>query len=1286
MIVRIAHNIWRLCWFCLIVLLTLFALYLIVGRLLSLSLISDREQVEQLLKDNGLTFLALSEVESQWQVHDPRISVIGVTYGDATQPAIAIDELTIELDSIGSLIHRTPVLSEVSVKGVRFRLMQDAKGFWIDGLPRGEGELNVEPLLNLLPHLQLLQLEEVAIEFESPAVSLQIAAKANQPWIVAGEDSIKQLSMPMHVTREGGESSESAAINLRGFYEGDIREEDFLANLYFEATAVTLDGLLGATAEEKLFSSAVLDARIWLSANHDGIDASAELTLSNIDAGRSLGEIRLLDSLATEIRYAGPSFREGILSIPSVDIVGDNFTLSLGRLDAAIGLLGGIPYIAANLALLDVQAANTLVSYAGRKALLSERLGSAMAAVSPAGQLENIQFLIDLESWQPKLVGSVNNYSMKSYLGVPAVDRVNGLISLQPDLGYIDIDSEGFEMYFANMFGEPWPFDIGRGRVGYQVRPEGVAVTSGLIELRVGALDAFGKVALSLPPRREDQTWGLTLGILDADLLDASRYIPNTMSADLSDWLERSVKQGKGTESGLTFHGALFRGSPAVRKSHDLFFKVEETELEYHPDWPTIAHASATVHVNSYFVSSKGVTGRVFESDLMDAEVFIPITLGQPVDTVLVKGRALGPLSNGVRVLNETPLSDLTAQMASSWQAEGEMNAGLQIEVPIGPRNSEAIDVDVVVDLQDTMLDMPEFDIAVDKLTGQINYRSQSGLAADSITGEIFGFPVRGNLSTTSSDDSGEIMLALNGRVDAVSLYDWSDQILLSRAAGVIDYQASLHVPFGGARDEVYVEARSNLVGVTLNLPYPLNKASAESPRSFSYRQTFNEPGFRVDINWDDEVRASLKIADGFVKGGRLHFGTTPPGALAYDAIRITGVLPSLSFSDWLETTTALGELSEVSLEAEIAESVASADLRINSFDVYSLELIDVDAVVTRDDGAWLAHLRNEMLQGQVRVDDDDSEPLKISLDRLSFTGEDSEADPLEEVNPLEIGAVDFQTRQLILDGEDYGAWAFKFRESDGGARFEDLTATTMGVRIVEGSQAGWRLDDQGHQSYFHGDIEIDDLSETLTRFGLASSIEGDGLKARIETGWAGSPAALDFLKLSGDITVQEGRGRFVQADTGGALKLLGIFDFASLARRFRFDFADVVDKGFEFTDIEGSVRLDKGLVEIREPIVIRSTSGHFTMGGVMDMHAGTIDSDMIVTLPVGRTLPWYAAYSAIVTGPLAGAGVMIAQKVFENQINQMSSAKYKIGGTLEEPDIEFVSIFSDEIREVSEE
>ena len=83
-----------------------------------------------------------------------------------------------------------------------------------------------------------------------------------------------------------------------------------------------------------------------------------------------------------------------------------------------------------------------------------------------------------------------------------------------------------------------------------------------------------------------------------------------------------------------------------------------------------------------------------------------------------------------------------------------------------------------------------------------------------------------------------------------------------------------------------------------------------------------------------------------------------------------------------------------------------------------------------------------------------------------------------------------------------------------------------------------------------------------------------------------------------------------------------------------------------------------------------------------MHLATRTLDNDMIVTLPVGRTLPWYAAYSAVATGPLAGIGVMLAQKVFKNQINQMSSAKYKISGSIEEPDIQFVTIFNNTVRE----
>ena len=191
---------------------------------------------------------------------------------------------------------------------------------------------------------------------------------------------------------------------------------------------------------------------------------------------------------------------------------------------------------------------------------------------------------------------------------------------------------------------------------------------------------------------------------------------------------------------------------------------------------------------------------------------------------------------------------------------------------------------------------------------------------------------------------------------------------------------------------------------------------------------------------------------------------------------------------------------------------------------VFSLPLIDLDAIVTREDGFWLAQLSNEMLDGEVKVPDADSSPLDISLKRLSFEGEEDASDPFGEVNPLEIADIDFSTDLLLLDGEDYGSWSFKFRAGDEVAKFEELKATALGIQVLTGAQAQWRFKDGQHTSGFKGDILIDDLADALEKFGFASSVEGEGLKIKADINWAGSPAMIDVDDISGRVKIQIGR------------------------------------------------------------------------------------------------------------------------------------------------------------------
>jgi uncharacterized protein YhdP len=51
----------------------------------------------------------------------------------------------------------------------------------------------------------------------------------------------------------------------------------------------------------------------------------------------------------------------------------------------------------------------------------------------------------------------------------------------------------------------------------------------------------------------------------------------------------------------------------------------------------------------------------------------------------------------------------------------------------------------------------------------------------------------------------------------------------------------------------------------------------------------------------------------------------------------------------------------------------------------------------------------------------------------------------------------------------------------------------------------------------------------------------------------------------------------------------------------------------------------------------------------------------------------------------LAGAGVMLAREVFKDQINELTSLKYEVTGTLSEPEVMFVSIFDDSVRDNAE-
>ena len=146
-------------------------------------------------------------------------------------------------------------------------------------------------------------------------------------------------------------------------------------------------------------------------------------------------------------------------------------------------------------------------------------------------------------------------------------------------------------------------------------------------------------------------------------------------------------------------------------------------------------------------------------------------------------------------------------------------------------------------------------------------------------------------------------------------------------------------------------------------------------------------------------------------------------------------------------------------------------------------------------------------------------------------------------------------------------------------------------------------------------------------------------------------------------------------------MRIFSLVNFSTLAKRLYFDFSDVTGRGVSFDELSGVARFDEGTLTFIEPMEVNGSGSRIRIAGQVDLESGALDNEMIVTLPVNKSLPWYAAWVAL-ANPLAGVGVLVGERVLRKPIEQFSSAKYAVGGTLDEPEVKFVGVWDTSINQ----
>jgi uncharacterized protein YhdP len=110
------------------------------------------------------------------------------------------------------------------------------------------------------------------------------------------------------------------------------------------------------------------------------------------------------------------------------------------------------------------------------------------------------------------------------------------------------------------------------------------------------------------------------------------------------------------------------------------------------------------------------------------------------------------------------------------------------------------------------------------------------------------------------------------------------------------------------------------------------------------------------------------------------------------------------------------------------------------------------------------------------------------------------------------------------------------------------------------------------------------------------------------------------------------------------------------------------------YNELSGGLVFEMGQFSFDPPIKVDLPSGNIQLDGSANLISEEIEANLTTMLPVSNNLPWVAA---AVGGLPVAAGVFITSKVFEKQVDKLSSITYSINGSWGSPKVTMEKIFN---------
>jgi len=730
-----------------------------------------------------------------------------------------------------------------------------------------------------------------------------------------------------------------------------------------------------------------------------------------------------------------------------------------------------------------------------------------------------------------------------------------------------------------------------------------------------------------------------------ADGTAVYRYLPLHVGDHTVDWVRQGILAGHSDDVQFILRGNLahfpFDHGEGVFRVEA---RVKGGSVRYVHDWPLIEDIDARLLFAGRTMEVNSERARIYGVALDPVKAVIPDLIHHE-EELRISGQANGPAQDFIRFANFSPVGDRLRGLTDALDGNGPMRLALSLRIPLRHSHDTTL-AGRLSFLGDTLYSpaLPR----LEQVRGDIDFTGDT-IGASNIVAQFLGGPLRLDVRT----QPGAVQVLAQGRATAAGIAPWLGQAAGGRLGGQTGWHGQIDIEPGGER----VRVESDLVGLSSNLPAPLAKPAVQPLPLLATSQPL--PGGRVhEVKLGRVLGAVWRSDDGdrFVRG-EIRFG----GAAVMPAdpgLRLAGSGRGLDISGWMSLLPDGSGDNGVQL--------STIDLGFDTFDLMGRRFQDVRLQGRTRNGLLRTQVSGHDVSGTLTYRPAGVQPARVSAQFRQLVIP-APAPAAEGGDAQNMKAADFPVLDLTVDD-------FRLQERALG-RLEVLAHGAPEGLAIESLQlthpdsvfrmSGLWRDTGAGETRADLNLSVLDAGKFLARYGFPDTLRRGSAEISGSAAWEGSPADFAFGTLAGQLDFKARGGQFLKVEPGAG-KLLGVLSLQSLPRRLNFDFRDIFNSGFAFDDMGATLRIARGVV-YSDDFRMRGPAAKVSMSGLADLNHESVQLRVKV---IPKLSEGVAVAGALIGGPIAGAGVLAAQKLLRDPVEEAISQEYMVTGPWLAPDV----------------